>query len=199
MAVTRVRCLEETDEVGDDEPYVLVTAINLKPLVPNVEVTKYGPWKDVSSGNLLSTQPIPIGFDPSSIPFLVWRQPCWGINGKPAPIDNPDDVIFLVSVMEHDDGDTNAMRTIVKGAVVAGLAATVGLSRADRVKKLIDDINGALEIPTGAPNFDDRVDSTKELRLTSSLLNVETGTKAKNLLFTGDGGQYRVRFEISKA
>ena len=100
--------------------------------------------------------------------------------------------------MEHDDGDPAAMRTIVKGVVVSGLAASMNMSRADRVKKLINDVNGALEIPTGAPNFDDPVGSTKELRLKQSLLQVETGVKATNLLFTGDGGQYRVRFELSK-
>jgi hypothetical protein len=198
MAVTRMRCLIETDEVGDDEPYILVTGINLKTLIPNVEVTKYGPWKDAAAGDLLTTQPIPNGFNPDTFPFIIWRRPCWGLDGKPAPINSPNDVIFLVSVMEHDDGDPSAMRTIVKSAVVASLAASIGMSRADRVKKLINDVNGALEIPTGAPNFDDRVGSTKELRLSQSLLRVETGVKRKHLLFTGDGGQYRVRFELSK-
>ena len=38
MAVTKVRCLIETDEVGADEPYVLVIGINLKNIpLPNVE------------------------------------------------------------------------------------------------------------------------------------------------------------------
>lgn len=199
MAVTKVRCLIETDEVGSDEPYVLVTGINLKVLpLPNVEVTKYGPWGNVDAGDPLSTVPIQPNLNPELFPFFVWRHPCWGLNGKPAPINHPDDVIFLVSVMEHDDGDPNATRTLVKAAVVSGLAASMGMSRADRVKKLINDVNGALEIPTGAPNFDDRVGSTKELRLKQSLLQVETGVKAKSLLFTGDGGQYQVRFELSK-
>lgn len=199
MAVTKVRCLIETDEVGADEPYVLVIGINLKNIpLPNVEVTKYGPWGNIDKGDLMTTKPIPPNFDPGNLPIFVWRHPCWGLNGKPAPISHPDDVIFLVAVMEHDDGDPAAMRTIVKGVVVSGLAASMNMSRADRVKKLINDVNGALEIPTGAPNFDDPVGSTKELRLKQSLLQVETGVKATKLLFTGDSGQYRVRFELSK-
>lgn len=198
IAVTKVRCLIETDEVGSDEPYILVTGVNLKPPIPNVEVTRYGPWGDVDEGELLRTQPIPAGFNPDTLPIIVWRRLCWGLNGNPAPINHPDDIILLVSMMENDDGSPSATRTIVKGAAVSSLAASVGTSRANRVSKLINDINGALNVPTGAPNFDDRVGSTKELRLSQSLLDVETGVKAKNLLFTGDGGQYRVRFEMSK-
>jgi len=204
IAVTKVRCIDETSDGGSaDEPYILVTGINLKtPPIPNVEVTKYGPWGSVDEGDLLVTRPIPPDLNPDFVDatsgVLIWRYPFWGLNGKPAPINHPDDVIFLVSVMEHDDGDTAAMRTIVKGVVVSGLAASMGMSRAERVKKLIKDVDGALEIPTGAPNFDDPVGSTKELRLKQSLLQVETGVKVKNLIFTGDGGQYRVRFELSK-
>ncbi|HEX6289486.1 MAG TPA: hypothetical protein VFZ66_09865 [Herpetosiphonaceae bacterium] len=198
IAVTKVRCLIETDEVGSDEPYILVTGINLKTPIPNVEVTRYGPWADVDEADLLVTQPIPAGFNPDSVPFIIWRRPCWGLNGKPAAINHPDDVIFLVSLMEHDDGDPSAAQILVKSAAVASLAASMGMSRADRVAKLIKDINGALKIPTGAPNFDDRVGSTQELRLSQTLLQVEDGVKAKNLVFTGDGGQYRIRFEVSK-
>lgn len=198
LAVTKVRCLIETDEVGSDEIYILVTGVNLKTPIPNVEVTRYGPWVNVDEGDLLQTLPLIPGIDPDQIPDLPWRVPCWGLNGKPASIDHPNDVIFLVSLMEHDDGDPAAARTLVKSAVVASLAATMGMNRADRIKKLINDINGALKIPTGAPNFDDPVGSTQELRLSQTLLQVASGAKAKNLVFTGDGGQYRVRFELSK-
>ena len=40
IAVKNIKCLIETDEVGADEPYVLVTAIDLKTFpLPTVEVT----------------------------------------------------------------------------------------------------------------------------------------------------------------
>jgi hypothetical protein len=41
-AVTEIKYLEETSEVGSDEPYVLVVAVDLQPLVPNAEAALYG-------------------------------------------------------------------------------------------------------------------------------------------------------------
>jgi hypothetical protein len=199
MSLVNLQCVIETDEVGADEPYVLVTSINLKSLVPQVEVTRYGPWANIDAGDVASTIVIPPGFDPDVAPFLVWRRPAWGVSGSPTPIENPDDAIFLVSLMEHDDGDAAAARTIVKGAAAATLASSMGMTRAERVTKLISDINGALAIPTGAPNFDDRVGSTQELRLSSTLLQVDSGPKSKTMTFSGDGGQYRARFDFAKA
>jgi hypothetical protein len=199
IAVKNIKCLIETDEVGADEPYVLVTAIDLKTFpLPTVEVTRYGPWGDVDKGETHSTQPLQQGLNPDTMPFLVWRRNAWGPSGSAKAIASPQDAIILVSLMEHDDGDASAARTIVKGAVVSSLAASSSLSRAQKVQKLIADINGALEIPTGAPNFDDRVGSTKEFALSSSLLNVAGGPKTKTLPFIGDGGKYEVKLVVTK-
>lgn len=199
IALTKIRCLIETDEVGADEPYVLVTAIDLKTFpLPTVEVTRYGPWKDIDKGDTATTMPLQPGVPADSLPFIVWRRPAWGPGGAPKAIAHPDDAILLLSMMEHDDGDASAARTIVKGAVVTSLAASASLGRAQRVEKLIADINGALEIPTGAPNFDDRVGSTQEFRLSSTLLNVAGGAKSKTLTFRGDGGKYEATMQVSK-
>lgn len=82
--------------------------------------------------------------------------------------------------------------------MVSSLAASSSLSRAQKVQKLIADINGALEIPTGAPNFDDRVGSTQEFVLSNSLLNVAAGPKTKTLTVVGDGGKYDVKLVVTK-
>lgn len=112
-------------------------------------------------------------------------------------IANPDDVILVVSVMENDDGNPMVARGLVKASAVSSLAASKGMDRPTRVGQLINDINSALKMPTGAPNFDDLV-GTKELRLKASdLQKANAGLHAINLLFTGDGGQYRLRFELS--
>src|SRR4030095_14080611 len=180
LAVTTVKCVLDTTEVGAEEPYVLVTGINLKSLVPSVEVTRYGPWEDVDEGETKTTIPIEsLGFDPDPQGILgIFRKPFWGLDAKPPPSASPDDVIILVSMMENDDGDYNAARTLVKGAAVGSLAASMSMSRTDRVNKLINDINGALEITTGVPNFDDRVGSTQEFRLSKKLLNVNCCTQS---------------------
>jgi hypothetical protein len=201
IAVTKVKCFSDTDEWNSDEPYVLVTGVNLKALVPTVEVTRYGPWNDVDDGDTRTTFPISpdLPFDPDPMGLVgTFRKPCWGLDGKAAPINNPDDVALLVSLMENDDGDVSAMRTLVKSAAVVSLAASTSSDRATRVKKLQADIDGALQIPTGAPNFDDPIGATQEFRLTKDLLDVNGHKKTKSLTFKSDGGRYEVSLEITK-
>ncbi len=201
IAVREIKCIEETNEVGSDEPYVLVVGVNLKAFVPNVEAVLYGAWNDVDTGETHGTMPIPPNINPNVLDALpiIWRKPFWGLNGQPAAIDNPDDVIFLVALMENDDGKPKAARGLVKGAVVASLASSTQESRAVRIQKLIADMNSALAIPTGAPNFDDQVGSPQELRLTSQDLSLaSTKVHTKSLRFAGDGGKYDVVFELKK-
>jgi hypothetical protein len=201
IAVKRIKAIEETDEVGRDEPYVLVTAANLANTPPNVEATLYGPWGDVETGDVRSTTPIPPNLPASQIDamqqFLVWRKPFWGLDNKtPALIAKPDDVMFIVSVMEHDDGHPKATRELAKTAMLGSLVASVGMDRATRVEKAIRDVRGALAVPTGAPNFDDHV-GTKELRLTlTELLLPLIGPHETSLVVHGDGGDYQVVFEF---
>lgn len=199
IALSKIKCLIETDEVGADEPYVLVTAVDLtNPVLPNAEVTLYGPWSDVDAGETHTTQPLQPGINPSDLPFIVWRRNAWGPSGQAKAIPDPTKAVILVSMMEHDDGKPAAARELAKAAVVGALAASAGMTRAQRVAKLIADINGALAIPTGAPNFDDRVGTTRELVLSANLLNVAAGPKSKTLNIVGDGGKYAVTFVVKK-
>jgi hypothetical protein len=55
-----------------------------------------------------------------------------------------------------------------------------------------------LAIPTGAPNFDDRVGSTREFVLSSNLLDVAAGPKSKTMTIVGDGGKYDVTLVVTK-
>lgn len=199
IALSKIKCLIETDEVGADEPYVLVTAVDLsQPLLPNAEVTLYGPWSDVDAGETHITQPLQPGVNPGDLPFIVWRRNAWGPSGQAKAIADPAQAVILVSMMEHDNGKPSAARELVKAAVVGALAASAGMTRAQRVSKLITDINGALAIPTGAPNFDDRVGTTRELPLSANLLNVAGGPKSKTLTIVGDGGKYEATFVVKK-
>jgi len=199
IALTKIKCLIETDEVGADEPYVLVTAVDLgNPLLPNAEVTLYGPWGDVDKGETRTTQPLQPGINPSDMPFIIWRRNAWGPSGQAKPIAHPANAVILVSVMEHDDGKPGTAREIAKGAIVSSLAASAGMTRAQRVSKLRADIQGALGIPTGAPNFDDRVGATQEFVLSANLLDVAAGPKSKTLTIVGDGGKYEVTLQVKK-
>jgi hypothetical protein len=198
-----ITCLNESSEASDsDEPYVLVTAVDLGPLVPQVEVTLYGPFSDVDAGETHGTIAIPANLPPEvreiflQIPLV--RRPFWSLDNDHAGLVNtPGQVIFIVSVMENDDGHPSALRTVVKGAAVASLAASVGFTRALRVSKLIADINGALGIPTGAPDFDDPV-GTHELVLTKTDLVPPASLKrTKTLKFGNDSeGIFRTNIEL---
>lgn len=199
IALKKIKCRIETDEVGPDEPYVLVTAVDLSnPLLPNAEVTRYGPWGGVDAGDTCTTQPIPPGVDPNDLPFIIWRRNAWGPSGAAKAIANPANAILLVSMMEHDDGKPGTARELAKAAVVGALAASAGMTREQRVAKLKADLHGALGIPTGFPNFDDRVGATKELVLSASLLDVAAGPKTKTLTIVGDGGKYDLTFVVTK-
>ena len=96
IAVKNIKRRIETDEVGADEPYVLVTAIDLKTfLLPTVEVTRYGPWGDVDKGrDPLHHAPQP-GFNPDNLPGIVWRRNAWGPSGNAKAIASLQDAIIL--------------------------------------------------------------------------------------------------------
>lgn len=180
-----VRCNVETNEVGADEPYILVTAVNLESggLVPSFEVVRYGPFQDVDNGEKHFAPGISRSF--------------WNIDNTPATISDPNNVIFAVALMENDDGSPESLRGIVKGLVGVSLLASATFDHNAKVNKLLEDINSGLSTPTGAPNFDDKVGSPQQLIFTSAELNqAEAGqTVRKTLFFAGDGGSYTLGFE----
>ena len=158
-----IHCSEETDEVGADEPYVIMAAVNLAstvnvagfPLpIPAFEVVRYGPFDDVDQGETHAT--------PGDAQFFS------GLNGASATLTNPDDVIFVAGLMENDDGDPENLRGIVKGVVGGSVFRSLTFNRNDKVSKLINDVNSALATVTGAPNFDDQVGFPQELRFSQS-------------------------------
>jgi hypothetical protein len=190
--LANIHCNEETDEVGADEPYVLVTAVNLASTVPVAgfpvplpafEVVKYGSFEDVDEDETHFAPGISQSF--------------WSLTNAPATLNDPDNVIFIVALMENDNGDPEALRGIVKGIVGGSVLGSLSFDRNNKVIKLISDVNSALGTPTGAPNFDDKVGVPQELRFTrEELIQAESGRPvSKSLVFNGDGGSYTLTFE----
>jgi hypothetical protein len=185
-------CNEETSEVGHDEPYVLVTAVDLASSVqiagvpvplPSFDVILYGPYGYVDSGDWRSTGEAAQSF--------------WGINGGSSTLTDPNNTIFLVSVMENDDGNPEALRGIVKGVIGSSVLSTLSATRANKVAALIRDVGSVTGTPTGGPNFDDQVGPTQELLFTADqLAAAEQGMPARQSLWVrGDGGMYTMLFE----
>ncbi|MFE9329716.1 hypothetical protein [Streptomyces sp. NPDC006925] len=185
-----IRCHTETDEVGADEPYVIVAAVDLSaslpvagfPLpIPASRAYRYGPFEDVDAK------------ETHGAPFISF----WGLNGEERALSNPDDAIFMVGLMENDNGSAEALRGLVAAQVNSALFSSLNADRTTRVNLIRQAFISAMETPTGAPNFDDRVGDPQELRFTrEDIALAETGNPARrSLRFSGDGGNYTTTFQ----
>ena len=175
----------EAGEARYCEPYVLVTSIDLRSPHPDVEAFLYGPWERATSRDTADVAP------------LVWRESFWRLDIIAAPIANPDDVIFLVALMEHVNGNPSAARILVKKAVIEALGASAGMAREPRIAKLISDTNRAVDLANGGPN----ISSAIELLLTvEDVARLDTnGTHRFVRSFAGYGGDYCLNFELIRA
>jgi hypothetical protein len=217
IAVTELDCIHDTDEAFNDEPYVVVLAVDLRPdvpgrtlaSVPKLALTLSGAWS-TTGGDVRGTAPLPVGvadgaFD--AIPGIVWRRHCWGLTGTPQPIAQPADVMILVAVMENDDAKLSSVRGLATSSLTGSLAGKLniaGMTRATLVSQMrsaMDDVLPAVAF--AFPSGDDEVGTTKELALTpAELAKARVSTVRKQLDFGtasgGDGrGTYRVFLELS--
>jgi len=218
IAVKSIHCDDDTDEATDDEPFVVVFAVDITPLaagvpvtLPKAAVTVTGPWSegdDPPDHGTVKLPPLSAGQTENSLDAIpvVWRKHCWGlVNGEGAPIEDPDNVILLVSLLERDDGSNSDWRGSFEAAMTGDLAAAVnnGGSRSDLVATLKDRFNANVNTvrKIGFPNRDDQIGLSKELRLDNDDLKAaRKGTTTKSLRFQGDGGaDYTVNFELTSS
>jgi len=208
IKVDSMRVLDESNEgSSSDEPYVIVFVADVRKnalgiTVPNAKTTMHR-WGNADEGDLLHT----VMEDEPLAAFVAPDQYCWGPDNGPAQIDNADQLVILAGIMENDDGSPTAARGMVNGLMAGSIANIAGanLTRDKLVKRLKDDMNSAMTQAriTGAPDFDDRVGTVQELRLSAPDLTkvAKKQIVAKNLTFNGgdDDGAYRVRFELVPA
>lgn len=204
IALTRMRCLEETSEYSDsDEPYVLVFAARLQKVaglvtIPSAQTVMYGPWEDVDKGDLVTTNRIQIGPPVKLLPPVNF----WGINGQAEELANLDDAIFIVALMENDDAEPGGIRAGTHAQMFAAITsyANANMSHATMVSKLKKDMKDILTgiTVTGIPSSDDLI-GVSEVRFDADALQkASTAVQVKNIELAGDGGKYRLRFEMSK-
>lgn len=186
-------CYKDTSESNSDEPYVLVFAADLRNIVPTAHTILYGRWGDIDSGDRGRTGSLFYG--PGGKP-LVPPENFWGIDGKPTDLNDADKVIFLVGLMENDNGNPSSIRTVVHSQLFAALASYSGLSRQDKVNKLRATMRDALGTPflTGFPNKDDIVGVAE---LVIDVRRRRANTEISSLHINGDGGRYELFFEVN--
>ena len=201
IMLTKMRCLRETDEVGSDEPYVLVFAAMIEKVgglvnIPSAATTIYGPWNNTDEGDLVETA-VHLGGKQ-----VMASKNFWGLDGHAQQLNDPDNVIFLAGLMENDDADTGGIRAALHAQLFAAISsyANSKMSRESMVKKLKGDMRDVLKgvTVTGLPNNDDFVGITEVRFGEQSLKEVEHQTIVKAYELAGDGGRYRLRFEMKK-
>ena len=184
---SKIHSHKETNEWGSDEPYILISTVDLVPAtqlpIPAFEVFLYGPFEDIDDETTRAVSDFSRSFR--------------DVTGRPKLLNNPDQVIFIASLMENDNGNPESLRTLIKGVVGTSIIGSLSLQRADRVAALINDINSALGTPTGFPNFDDVIGSSQELRFSQQELAqlAQQQPVMKVLEFHGDGGHFEITFE----
>jgi hypothetical protein len=198
----KLRCVDDTSEANDDEPYVVFFVANLKsgPLA-TTDAKRSTLFGDVDAGE----DRLEATLDYSKNPIIsVHPVMLWGIKGKPAPIINPNDIIILAAVIENDSSSPDSVVSAVDTALAAKLQIyrANGFSRAKIVEKLITDMNGAIDAAflTGGLDKDERLGTAKEFQLTSQdLEQARNGsTVFRTRAFYGDDAIYKVRIDIKK-
>ena len=122
-------------------------------------------------------------------------QSFWGPTGAGRNLAAADQAIFVVGLMENDDGDPEAMRGIVKGIVGSSVLGSLSLSRPEKVAALKRDMGSAMGTPTGAPNFDDIVGTAELTFSNDELRRAQAGEAVStSLQINGDGGRYELVF-----
>ncbi len=191
IGLQSIKCIEEVNEASaSEEPYVLVTAINLKPplngmpAAPDYQIFRYGIWEDTDAGE------VKVNGGP----------PFWGLDSRPREIDAPRDVAVIVSLMENDNGVPEQYIAYLRAQILASYAATSMVTDAvERATRFTNDIRDALngiDIPFPFTLDDDHVGTTQLVLDQSDL--IPFGSKEKTLRFDNAEGNYELVFRIQR-
>lgn len=196
VTVHSVTCHDQ-DDVGlfeDDEPYVLVYALNIpnsvkNPSIPDARVFKAGPFRGTDSGETV---------------FSGLR--VWDTNGNPAIVTKPDDVILLAALIEEDDTGADLVRTVLQTAMVVVLGTNLPAlgDRPAFIQRMSEGMRGALKgaFKATVPPFshDDLVGPVQQVSLTSDILRkVGLGTPHPIFLsFVSNSASYTVELKVRR-
>jgi hypothetical protein len=212
LSVSGIQCFDQNDGPGlipfdteDDEPYVLVWAINIPSLFvslnpprlvvnpPRPKVVTVGPWDDVDDDEQIYQAPANTIWDRNS-----------GL------IRTPNDVVFVAALVENDNSDPQAVSAVVEAQMFAQLVASLPslvTNRTTFASGMVDAMTRAVAFATtplgsgGVLDADDRIDLAKELRLNQADLDrAFSGRSIRRMLPFQDGSaDYRVFFDLARA
>jgi hypothetical protein len=115
----------------------------------------------------------------------------WGLRGVPADVADVGEVVFLISLMEHDNGDPDAYRAAIELVASGSLGATIGEEddsvRAEAFLRSIRDALEGINLPLPL-SFDEDHIGTQSLGLKNTDL-VAGGFLNKQLRIESDEGR----------
>jgi hypothetical protein len=184
VRVTKLHCTNSSE--SSDEPYLVVFGASFRGGVSAGRVWTTSPFSDVNDGDNRD-----------------FNLQIWSLDGaNPAPIESANDYIFLVALMEEDDGDNRkAIEKRVTAATVSNLTSYTesGMSREAMVKILKSDMDDAIETARHHDdNEDDRIGGTYELLFTSDQVDAARSGNPVEVTrdFAGSSGRYTVTFRL---
>jgi hypothetical protein len=190
-------------DLEDDEPYLLVYALN----VPNLSVPVLNP----ATFN-------PTTFIPDARCFLIGRfgdvdsgdtvfgsTNVWDTNGRPQLITNPNSVFLFVAMMEEDATGADVVRTAVQTLMVPIVASNI-LSLAEDPEgfrfRMIEGLRGAIKaaVKPAVGSQDDLIGAIQEIRLTQPMLDRvrRFGSEPITLNFTSSDSRYSASFKLTR-
>jgi hypothetical protein len=186
-----------SDDLSDEQIYMVATSIDLRPWPPAVDVCVYGPKGDVCATTMASKTSRSSWVDARSGLDVMRgssRLSLWRPNGGRAPSAWAEDTFFLIAFMEHLSGRPSVVCSLVLQAVGDAMQMPAAMSRDDRVSTLINVMNRTIDLANGGPNFASAI----ELGLTAREIEQinSKGCLTLHKHFLGYGGCYKVTLLI---
>ena len=167
------------------EPYVVLISIDLRPPRAQVEVLLHGAWQ--------STGPD----DNADVAPLFWREGVWELDLSAPPIERPNDIVFLVALIEHFDGEPCAFKSLIRNAVIKTVEDSSHLERKTRVACFIDTLDRSIDCANGGPNLTSAVEMSLSVDAIMLLGAYDSCRFVRS--FHGYGGQYCLGIELKGA
>lgn len=196
--VKRIECVAAGAELGDQEPYLIIASVDmlagggLVP-VPSLHSVLVGPWS---------------GVRPGSVRTAADEPKFWDLNQNPRVVKAPEDVIFLMALVENDGASPDAIRGSVQTSLKVSLVSNLNRDYDTLADTLRSAMVGAVDSFAGAGvgpghlNFDGRI-AVRHLSLTTNDLDrVDAlGRTEKVVTFTQRKGEkvteeYQVTVEL---
>jgi hypothetical protein len=141
---------DDSSQARPDGPIVLVTAVDLSGCGPQVQVTQ------AAATVLTFTKADRTSADRTAADrTAAGRTSFWDLDNASFASFDLTSTLFCVTVVRHDAGRPELLRTLVKGAATQSLANSLNKPLGERAHELQADISEILTGPTGLPNADD--------------------------------------------